>query len=201
MTFEETLLSLTDELRADRWSEPLAVAMHHFEINTPLRQCHFLAQALHESVDLRSLEENLHYRPDRLRAVWPQRFDFARSLDYAGKPIDIANYVYAHRNGNGDEASGDGWRYRGRGLFQLTGRANYAECGAALGLDLLDNPDLLLKPDNAALSAGWFWQSRDCNDAADADNCAAVTRKINGGLNGLDARQYLLDLLKQRLIN
>jgi putative chitinase len=90
--------------------------------------------------------------------------------------------------GNGDEASGDGWRYRGRGLIQITGKENYAACGSALGLPLLDHPELLEKPDGAAMSAAWFWQTHGCNELADVASFSTITRRINGGLNGQDDR-------------
>jgi len=136
------------------------------------------------------LEENLHYSATRLMAVWPSRFpNIAVANQYANNPEKIANYVYAGRLGNGDEESGDGWRYHGRGLIQLTGKDNYANCGSGLGVDLLSNPNMLIDPKYAALSAGWFWNKKGLNALADAQDLDTMTKRINGGLLGLDDRK------------
>ena len=106
-------------------------------------------------------------------------------------PEAIANKVYGGRMGNGQEETGDGWKYHGRGLIQLTGKENYANCGSGIGVDLLSNPNLLNTPEYAALSAGWFWKTHNCNDLAEAKNWTALTKKINGGTFGLDERVKL----------
>lgn len=176
------------------WAKPLAAAMASYGIVTNRRKCMFLAQVLFESGGLIHLEENLHYRPEVLMGIWGSHFkdvDDAKALAQEG-PQAIANRVYACRMGNGDEASGDGWKYRGRGLIQITGHDNYAACGKALGLALTDLPDALLDPVNAALSAGWFWLVNGCNEIADKNDFAGTTHKINGGLTGQPARESQL---------
>lgn len=180
--------------QARLFAEPLSIAFERFEINTPSRVAMFLAQASHESAGFASLEESLYYRdPLRIVKVWPSKFTgYADAARFVKKPEALANHVYAHRNGNGDEASGDGWKYRGRGLFQLTGRHNYAAAGEGVGAPYVDTPDLVTLPLHAALSAGWYWASRGLNDMADAKDVVGVTRAINGkALLGLDERREL----------
>jgi putative chitinase len=121
--------------------------------------------------------------------TWPSRFDLVRATAAARKPEQIANIVYAGRMGNTEP--GDGWKYRGRGLFQVTGRANYAACGDALGLDLIRQPELLEKPQHACMSAAWFWASRGLNTLADAGQFDKITQLINGGQNGAADRKAL----------
>lgn len=150
--------------RADVFAMPLANAMAEFDIDTPRRQAAFLAQIAHESGQLRWVRE------------------LASGNAYEGR-IDLGNNVL-----------GDGPRYKGRGLLQITGRANYRECGKALNLDLIAYPELLEEPVNACRSAAWFWRTRDLNPLADANRFAALTKRINGGYNGLDERlQYWID--------
>lgn len=174
--------------RADKFCGPLNEAMAWRNIMAPDRQAAFLAQLAHESGELLWLSENLNYSPQGLMSTWPRRFNAAQANLYARKPQAIANYVYANRMGNGDEASGDGWRYRGRGLFQVTGRKNYRACGADLNMPLEDNPDLLEEPDAAAFSAAWYWHKENLNTLADCGAFEAITKRINGGLNGLEDR-------------
>lgn len=168
-------------------------ACDHFQISTPRRIRYFLSQCAHESNGFRFVEENLNYGAEGLLATFPSHFDASNVNDYARQPIKIADRVYALRMGNGDEASGDGWTYRGRGLIQLTGRASYTACGAAMNLDFVETPDLLTQPYYAALSAGWFWGSRMLNKYADALDFQGATRVINGGLNGLPDRLQWLE--------
>jgi putative chitinase len=191
----------------DRWLVPVQRSMARYGIDTRLQVAAWLAQVAHESGGFRLLTENLNYSAQTMAAVWPNRFaekgaDGKDKRDEKGarvpnkfalalhrKPEDLANVVYASRMGNGPITSGDGWRYRGRGLKQLTGKDNYTRCGQALGVDLVANPDLLLEPEYAALSAAWFWSVNKCGPLADADDFVALTRKINGGTIGLDDRQ------------
>lgn len=153
------------------------------------------------------LVENLNYKAATLAACWPNRFavlgadkkpvkDKAGKMtptavanSIAGKPELIANMVYSSRMGNGPAESGEGWKYRGRGLKQLTGKDNYTRCGAALGIDLVGNPDQLLEPEGAAMSAAWFWSVNKCGALADADDFVGLTKKINGGVIGLPDRE------------
>lgn len=172
------------------YAAPLTAAMTEFGIDTPRRQAMFLAQVGHESGGLARVVENLNYSAEGLMRTWPLRFRTMEAAEsFARNPERIANYVYASRLGNGDASTGDGWRFRGRGLIQVTGRSNYAAAGQALGLDLIAAPDLLMMPIPAARSAGWFWAVRDLNGPADAGDLAETTRRINGGLNGLDDRR------------
>ncbi|TAN57611.1 MAG: glycoside hydrolase family 19 protein [Magnetospirillum sp.] len=172
-----------------RCATPLAEACAEWGIDTPLRLAAFLAQIAHESGQFRSLAENLNYSAEALLRVFPRHFDAGRAAAYARQPERIAARVYANRMGNGDEASGDGWRYCGRGLIQVTGKTNYAACGAALGLDLIAQPELLEHPGPAARSAGWFWHRNALNRPADARDIETITRRTNGGLTGLEDRK------------
>src|SRR5262249_6405410 len=161
-------------------------------INTNIRLRHFLAQCVHESAGLKAFEENLNYSEEGLLKVFKKYFDAAAAHDYARQPERIANRAYASRNGNGDEASGDGWRYRGRGIFQLTGRANYRTIGDRIGAKLEADPDSAAQPDTAVQVAIAFWNSRGLSALADADDVTEITHKINGGEAGLDERKKLL---------
>jgi putative chitinase len=169
----------------------LVKTMQEFKINNKNRQAMFLAQILHESAMLSATVENLNYSEKGLLITFKKYFDRKRAQRYARKPQQIANYVYANRMGNGNEQSGNGWLFRGRGLIQLTGKDNYVAAGKGLGVDLLKNPDYLLTPEGAARSAGWFWNSRNLNRTADAGNIRENTRLINGGFKGLDHRTDL----------
>jgi putative chitinase len=161
------------------------------EINTPLRLAHFFAQLEHES-NLKPMSENLNYSSSGLKKIFRKYFNDLEAIKYARNPEKIANRVYANRMGNGDEASGDGWKYRGRGFIQLTGKENYKYLSAATGIDYVSNPDLLLNDSDAMISAIWFWNKTKLNKYADADNINEVTRRINGGYNGLAHRKELV---------
>jgi putative chitinase len=170
---------------------PLNQAMDRWNINNRARVAAFLAQAAHESGELTRLEENLNYSAEALVRLWPRRFTPELAAACARRPEAIANVVYADRMGNGDVTTGDGWTFRGRGVFQLTGRANYGDCSTAITGEadtLLVNPELLTTAAYACDSAGWFWDSRGLSDLADRDGFEEITRKINGGLIGLPDR-------------
>ena len=170
-----------------KWFEPLNETFEKYEINTPNRQAAFIGQCGHESNNFRTLEENLYYSANALMRVWPSRFpDNDVAEKYANKPEKIANKVYAGRMGNTED--GDGWKYHGRGLIQLTGKDNYSRCSETLGIDLVNNPDLLLEPEFAAASAGWFWRKHGLNQLADLGDWVAITKRINGGIHGIDDR-------------
>jgi putative chitinase len=168
--------------QARLFAEPLTEACARFQINTPARLAPFIANANHESLGFTRLEENLFYsRPERIREVWKVRFpSVADAIPYARNPKALANRVYALRMGNGDEASGDGFRFRGRGLFQLTGRAGYRRAGNALGRPYEIAPDMVALPAEAALTAAWYWFDSRCNQLADAGLIDEITRAING---------------------
>ncbi len=190
------------------WVKALAPAMEQYAINTPARIASFLAQTGHESSQFNRLVEGLIYKTAlRLTKVWPKRFpDEASALPYVNNEEKLANLVYAKRLGNGDTNSGDGYRFRGRGIIQITGRSNYADAGKALGLDLVNQPDLLLQKPNAALSAAWFWNSRGLNaladdrtDDNDLEDFTEITKRINGGSVGLNERLALLNIIESQL--
>lgn len=168
--------------QARAFAEPLAEACKHFDIGTAVRQAAFVAQCAHESAGFTHLEESLYYTtPERIRAMWPTRVpSLADASLLTRKPQELANRVYSNRNGNGDEASGDGWRYRGRGLLQLTGRANYMAAESAINEPYKGFPDLVAEPKHAAMTAAWYFTASGCLPLADASNLDAITRKING---------------------
>lgn len=169
--------------QARLFAEPLKAAMALYDISTPERQAAFIAHAIIESQNFTKLEENLRYTtPERIRQVWPSRFKSAAdAMPYVKNPKALANRVYALRNGNGDEASGDGWNFRGRG-FGITGRTNYRKAseGVGLGPCYLIKPDLVAQPSDACLTFAWYWQSNGCNQLVDAGNFHATTKIVNG---------------------
>ena len=170
------------------WVEPLNETFDKYKIQSVNEMAAFIGQCSHESGGFKSLEENLNYSSGSLSRVWPSRFpDKATADSYAHNPQKIANKVYSGRMGNTED--GDGWRYHGRGLIQLTGKENYANCGAGLGVSFIDDPDLLLDPKYACLSAGWFWNKKGLNTLADSGDFETMTKRINGGLIGLDDRK------------
>ncbi len=172
--------------------------LEKYEINTPLRKAHFLAQISHESGSFKFVKENLNYSAKALFAVFRKYFPTLAAAELcARQPEKIANKVYANRMGNGNESSGEGWRYRGRGLIQLTGKDNYTSFSADTGQDFVTNPDLVAQPKWALSSACWFWKKRNINTFADADDIHMVTKRINGGFNGLEHRQHFLDEYKK----
>lgn len=168
----------------EKYYEPLIAAMEHYRINTKNRIAAFLANLAHESASFNTIQENLNYSAKRLIQVWPKHFRGRNLAHYAHQPQKIANVAYANRMGNGDKSSGDGWKYRGRGLIQLTGKTNYQMFSKAIGADIVGDPDWVLTPEGATISAAWFWDSRDLNKLADAGNLREITRKINGGYHG-----------------
>jgi putative chitinase len=172
------------------WEVPLNATFDRFDISNPLRQAAFIAQCGHECGNFKTLEENLQYRAETLMRLWPKRFptlEFAKQ--YEKNPKKIANMVYANRMGNRDEASGDGYRFRGRGCIQLTGHANYFHAGKALGEDFVMQPELVATPMYAALSAGFFWNTHKLNVLADSKDIRMMTKKINGAFIGLADRE------------
>lgn len=178
---------------ATAWAEIIGQTMHAYRIDTGLRRSSYLAQIAHESQCFTRLEESLAYRPGRLLEVFPKYFDEVSAVTYAGNAKAIASRVYANRMGNGDEASGDGWKYRGRGLIQLTGRDNYRACGAALGMELEKFPDRLTDRTVAALSSAWFWSANGLNELADAQRFEQICRRVSGGTQGLVERRKLYE--------
>lgn len=183
---EQQLLQIMPKARpvAGAFLPALNRAMVRWRIDSLVRQAAFLAQVAHESGQLRNLVENLSYSADALVRTWPSRFTAQTAATYARQPEKIANKAYGGRMGNGPEASGDGWRFRGRGLLQVTGRSNYREAGAGLGLPLEDEPDLLEQAEHAAQSAAWWWAKHGLNQLADAGRIRDIGSIINTGQPG-----------------
>lgn len=179
---QQLIASGVNPTQARIFSEPLRAAMALYDISTPQRVAAFLAQCMVESGNFSRLEENLFYTtPERIRAVFPSRVrTLADAATLTRNPRALANRVYANRNGNRDEASGDGWRYRGRGLFQLTGYANYLRASQALARDYVGVPEWVAEPTDASLTAAWYWNSTGCNQLIDNGRFDATTRAING---------------------
>jgi putative chitinase len=184
MTYEQL-----DKLGIDhKWLAPLEETFAKYDISTPQRQAAFIGQCAHESGNFKTLQENLNYSAEGLMKTWPSRFPTKEIADqYARQPAKIAGKVYNGRLGNTSEE--EAAQYLGRGLIQLTGKENYANCGTALGIDFVGNPTLLVEPKYAALSAGWFWNKKGLNSLADASDIETMTKRINGGLIGLDDRK------------
>jgi putative chitinase len=179
----------TDENIIQKYVEFLNEMMEFYEINNKNRISMFLAQVGHESGGLRTIKENLNYSADRLKVIFPKYFRGVDTSAFAKNPQKIANRVYASRMGNGDEASGDGYRYCGRGLVQLTGKSNYQAFAADMNMSLEEATEWLATEEGAAWSAGWFWDSRELNQWADKGDIVTVTKKINGGTIGLEDRK------------
>lgn len=177
-----------DSLGIDhKWLAPLEETFVKYDISTPVRQAAFIGQCAHESGNFKILQENLNYSAEGLMKTWPSRFPTKEIADqYARQPAKIAGKVYNGRLGNTSEE--EAAKYLGRGLIQLTGKENYANCGSGINVDLLADPTLLLDPRYAALSAGWFWNKKGLNALADTGDAVTITKRINGGALGLDDR-------------
>jgi putative chitinase len=178
-----------DSLGIDhKWLAPLEETFAKYDISTPVRQACFIGQCAHESGNFKTLQENLNYSAEGLMKTWPSRFPTKEMADqYARQPAKIAGKVYNGRLGNTSEE--EAAQYLGRGLIQLTGKENYANCGTALGIDFVGNPTFLIEPKYAALSAGWFWNKKGLNSLADSGDFETMTKRINGGLIGLEDRK------------
>ena len=183
-----------------KWLEPLNETFAKYDISTPLRQTAFIGQCAHESNNFTRLEEGLNYSASRLMAVWPSRFPtLEAAAPYANNPEKLADKVYGGRADLGNKEDGDGFKFHGRGCIQLTGRDSYERCGEAIGVDLIGQPNLLVEPLYACLSAGWFWNKKGLNALADVQEYGQMTRRINGGLVGLDDRIVKITKAKQIL--
>ena len=192
-TFEFTKHQLSEIIKGNpytnEWFEALTAILPEYEINSPRRVAAFIAQCAHESGGFRALKENLNYKAASLRKVFPRYFpDDAIAAAYANKPEMIANRVYGNRMGNGPEDSGDGFRYCGRGLIQLTGKDNYTWFAESIETPLEDITGYLGTFEGAVQSACWFWENNTLNKEADAGDIKTMTRKINGGYIGLEDR-------------
>ena len=183
------------------WVDPLNETFDRFKIVTKEEQACFIGQFSYESNHFKSLSENLNYRPETLMQLWPRRFPtMDEAMKYAHQPEKIANHIYANRMGNRNEASGDGWLFRGSAICQLTGHDNFWHAGQALGIDLVKNPDLARTPKWAAPIGGWFWSTHGCNQLADAKNYDALTERINGGLFGAKERVAVMHQAEQIIV-
>ncbi|MBT0665739.1 glycoside hydrolase family 19 protein [Geobacter pelophilus] len=176
------------------WTDALNAILPKYGINTRLRIMAFLAQCGHESNGFTDVIENLNYSAEALTLTWPKRFPQGVAEEYARQPERIANRAYADRMGNGPESSGDGWKHRGRGVIQITGKDKYLEFAKAAGKSYDDVFAYLETKEGAIESACWFWVNNGCNALADADKFIALTKRINGGTNGIDDRMARYEL-------
>lgn len=175
----------------DEWSSAMSLLFPKYEINTPARIAGFVAQCGHESQNFKTLEENLNYSAEGLNRTFPKYFVKAGrdAQAYHRQPEKIANVVYANRMGNGDTASGEGWKFRGRGVIQLTGKDNYSRFAKYVGKSIDETIEYLKTKQGALESACWFWKTNGLNEIADSGDIVAMTKRINGGTIGLEDRQ------------
>ena len=191
LTLEQLKRMLPKNPYVEQWHNALIQLLPDYEINTPARIAAFMAQCAHESGGFLFLKENLNYRPESLVKIFGKYFDLPTAQAYCARPNKqeaIANRIYANRMGNGDEASGDGFRFCGRGLIQLTGRTNYEWFAASLQISPEDAAEYLQTFEGAAQSACWFWETNKLNQYADVGDFVTMTKKINGGTIGMDDR-------------
>ena len=191
LTKEQLKQLLPKNPYVDHWHHALEQLLPDYEINTPQRIAAFIAQCSHESAGFTALKENLNYKAETLSRIWPKYFPPEIAKAYASMPNKqeaIANRAYANRMGNGDEHSGDGWKFCGRGLIQLTGRSNYQAFADSLEMNIEELPEYLSTFEGAAQSACWFWESNNLNQWADKGDILTLTKKINGGTLGLEDR-------------
>jgi len=197
----EQLAAMIQSNKADSlaalWCDSLSSAMEEYEINTVRRMSIFLSQAGHECRWFSKLEEDLHYKPKTAFRVFRRHFtNYADCVSICSKgPQALANRVYANRMGNGDESSGDGWKFRGEGIFQITGENNFLEIQEKLGIDLISNPSVAKQPEIGSRMAAYFFSSRGCKELSDVWDVDSVSRKVNGGDNGLIERRHLADMV------
>lgn len=190
VTAEQLQMLKIDPSLADAFNE----TFDRWGLTTRKQKAAFIGQCGHECGNFRILEENLNYRAATLLKLFPQTprrtwgFTPESAAEYERQPKRIANRIYSNRMGNRDEASGDGWRFRGSGWLQLTGHSNFYHAGQAIGVDFVMEPELVRTPKYAALTAGWFWSTHRCNRFADVEDWTALTKKINGGTIGLEDR-------------
>ena len=190
LTKEHLQEILPNNPNIDGWYDALVKLLPEYEINSPQRVAAFLAQCAHESGGFKALKENLNYKAESLCRVFPKYFrDMATATQYAHQQEKIANRVYGNRMGNGDEASGDGYRYCGRGLIQLTGKNNYTAFAESIETPVEELPEYLSTFEGAVQSACWFWETNNLNQYADSNDIVTMTKRINGGTIGLEDRK------------
>jgi putative chitinase len=198
ITLAQLIAAGVQPTAARTFLDPINLTFDRFQINTPERMAAFLAQAIHESNSFEDLEENLYYtKPDRIITIFSAVQTVAEAFALVRNPEALANRVYSNRLGNGNEASGDGWKYRGRGIFQLTGKANYINAMLALDRDYVVHPELVAQPEDATLTAGWYWDINNLNDWADRKQIDSITKAINGPamLGARERREGFYDAL------
>ncbi len=188
------------EVELELWAEPIRAACQRFEINTIRRVAAFLTTLAHEGGFKIGARENMNFSATRLVEVWPTRFNAFSAAEFAGKPEDIANMVYADRMGNGPPESGDGWRFRGNGPIQLTGRDNHQAFANAMGMSLDEAVVWIGTIEGGVMAAAWFWDVNLINVLADTPGISDETRRINGGLIGLQQRTAIFDRLVAALL-
>lgn len=196
LTAEKLQACITENPKIEAWNIVFADYLPKYDIDTKIRVAAFLSQTAYESNYWRTFSENLNYSAKGLLTTFPKYFNSVTAKKYERNPEAIANHVYANRLGNGDEASGDGWKYRGRGAIQCTGKGNYGECSTWIyGFKdaLINEPELLAKTGGVIMSAIWYWTEHKLNDLADKKDITGLTKRINGGTHGLAARQMLFD--------
>jgi putative chitinase len=192
LTLQQLKLLLPKNPYVENWHHALSILLPDYEINTAKRIAGFIAQCAHESGGFLFLKENLNYKAETLTRIWPKYFPPDVARDYASRPNKqeaIANRAYANRMGNGDEASGDGYRFCGRGLIQLTGRTNYSFFAGSLNISVEEASEYLQTFEGAAQSACWFWETNNLNKYADNDDIVGMTKVINGGTLGIEDRK------------
>jgi putative chitinase len=188
-TLDKFKAIVTGNPNAADWYEALCIILPDYDINTVPRVAAFMAQTAHESGNYRAIKENLNYRAESLCKVWPRYFpNIEIARQYAQQPEKIANRAYANRMGNGDEASGDGWKFCGRGLIQLTGKSNYERYAESLEISLDEASEHLTTFEGCVQSAAWFWEANNLNQWADKGDILTLTKRINGGTIGLEDR-------------
>ena len=173
----------------EQWTDALNKILPDYEIDTPQRVAAFVAQSAHESGNFTALHENLNYKAESLCKGWPRYFNPSNANEYAHQPEKIANRAYANRMGNGPEESGDGWKFCGRGLIQLTGKDNYTRYAQATEQSLDEASEHLTTFEGCVQSAAWFWEANNLNQYADSGDILTMTKRINGGTLGLEDRQ------------
>ena len=200
LTLQQLRQILPKNPYVNHWYEVLSQLLPDYDINTEDRIAYFLAQCVHESGGFMFLQENLNYKAESLVRVWPHYFpDMEIAREYEKKPQKIANRAYANRMGNGDEESGDGWKYCGRGLIQITGKTNYEWFAASINVSPEEASEYLQTFEGAAQSACWFWEQNKLNAYADEGDIVTMTKRINGGTLGLDDRRNHYESIKRIL--
>jgi len=187
-TQEQLQAIIPQNQHVEHWYEALCKILPDYEIDTPQRVAAFLAQCAHESGGFNAIQENLNYKAESLCRVWPKYFNANNANNYAHKPEQIANRAYANRMGNGPEESGDGWRYCGRGLIQLTGKQNYSKFAESIDTPLDQITEFMQTFEGCVQSACWFWEANNLNQYADSGDILTMTKRINGGTLGLEDR-------------